>query len=164
MAGRSSTAKPRNAWAGDGAATCHRYLVSPFGIVTWSLSRRLAAALLAGRGKKSKQPQLPSGIWRLISIRVSPVVTDRFNSHLISPTKAFCFSGDIEGKRHRARFKPASRKQRWKVEKRHFDSLCHREQKTPQGSVRSGCKEGNRGRTSQHVTSLNTGDQHSPRV
>lgn len=78
---------------GQCAATCHRYLVSPFDIVTWSVSRRLAAALLAGR--KKKQPQLPSGIWHIISIRVSPALTDKFNPHLISRTKPFCFHEDI---------------------------------------------------------------------
>ena len=42
---------------GQRAATCHRYLVSPFDIVTWSVSRRLATALLAGRKKAAPAPQ-----------------------------------------------------------------------------------------------------------
>lgn len=75
---------------GRGAGTCHRYLVSPFGIATRSVSHRRAALLLAD-GKKQSQRNLA----RDERHKGSPALADRFNPRLISCMKPFCPREDI---------------------------------------------------------------------
>lgn len=65
---------------GRSAGTCHRYLVSPFGIATGSVSHRLAD------GKKQSQRNLAQDGRH----KGSPVLTERFNPRLISCMKPFC--------------------------------------------------------------------------
>lgn len=65
---------------GRSAGTCHRYLVSPFGIATGSVSHRLAD------GKKQSQRNLA----RDGRHKGSPVLMERFNPRLISCMKPFC--------------------------------------------------------------------------
>lgn len=65
---------------GRSAGTCHRYLVSPFGIATGSVSHRLAD------GKKQSQRNLA----RDGRHKGSPVLTERLNPRLISCMRPFC--------------------------------------------------------------------------
>lgn len=65
---------------GRSAGTCHRYLVSPFGIATGSVSHRLAD------GKKQSQRNLA----RDGRHKGSPVLTERLSPRLISCMRPFC--------------------------------------------------------------------------
>lgn len=65
---------------GRSTGTCHRYLVSPFGIATGSVSHRLAD------GKKQSQRNLA----RDGRHKGSPVLTERLNPRLISCMRPFC--------------------------------------------------------------------------
>lgn len=80
---------------GQCAATCHRYLVRPFDTVTWSVSRRLAAALLNGiKKKKQKQAQPPQRDLAYNFHQGFPRAKG-FNPHLLSRTKPVCFHEDM---------------------------------------------------------------------
>lgn len=82
---------------GQRAATCHRYLVRPFDTVTWSVSRRLAAALLTGIKKKKKPKAASAPPQRDLAYNFHQGFprAKGFNPHLLSHAKSFCFHKDM---------------------------------------------------------------------